>query len=218
MGPKVGYKGFLSLADAVGAFLTVSMSWEAVQQSLSKMATTEGDNSRSEESSESNIRIQNAEITIRQQPGEVQDVTEKKGEMFQPDEIEYLYLTFDTLLPTPVGILSPQPSQSPPPDCPDLKPYTSPFLWPKGRKTLITWISCAVTAIAAYSAGEFSPALRQLTPVWNVSPVVYELGITVFTTGFAVAPMVLAPLSEINGRRPIFISSGILFTGKQKCQ
>lgn len=35
--------------------------------------------------------------------------------------------------------------------------------------------------------------------------------------GFAVAPMVLAPFSEINGRRPVFIASGILFVICQLC-
>ncbi|KAL2216745.1 putative MFS multidrug transporter [Thermoascus aurantiacus ATCC 26904] len=130
-----------------------------------------------------------------------------------PQEIEYLYLTFETPLPTPAGISSPpQPGQSPPPECPDLKPYTSPFLWSSTRKTVITWISCAVTALAGYSAGEYAPATPVLSPWWNVSHVVCNLGITVFCIGFAIAPMVLAPFSEINGRRPMFVSSGILFT------
>jgi MFS family permease len=35
--------------------------------------------------------------------------------------------------------------------------------------------------------------------------------------GFAIAPMILAPLSEINGRRPVFIASGILFVICQLC-
>lgn len=35
--------------------------------------------------------------------------------------------------------------------------------------------------------------------------------------GFAVAPMVLAPFSEINGRRPVFLASGILFVVCQLC-
>jgi MFS family permease len=81
---------------------------------------------------------------------------------------------------------------------------------------LITWLACAVTVLAAYSAGEYAPAAEQLLPVWNVSTVAFDTGITVFTTGFAIAPMVLAPFSEINGRRPVFIASGILFTGKRE--
>jgi MFS family permease len=94
-----------------------------------------------------------------------------------------------------------------------LEEYTSPFLWPKWRKSMMTYISCAVTALAGYSAGEVSPASEELCKEWGISSVVYNLSITVFCIGFALAPMILAPFSEINGRRPIFVASGILFVG-----
>ena len=42
-------------------------------------------------------------------------------------------------------------------------------------------------------------------------------GITTFTTGFAAAPMVLAPCSELNGRKPVFMITGILFVICQFC-
>jgi hypothetical protein len=128
-------------------------------------------------------------------------------------EVEYLYLELDTPLPTPFITSPPEPGQSPAPECPDLKKYSSPFLWPKWRKSMMTWISCAVTALAGYSAGEISPSSAELTKEWGISQVVYNLGITLFCVGFALAPMVLAPFSEINGRRPIFIASGIVFVG-----
>ncbi|EAW12279.1 putative MFS transporter [Aspergillus clavatus NRRL 1] len=126
-------------------------------------------------------------------------------------ELEELYLELDTPLPIPNITSPPGPGQSPAPECPDLKKYTNPFLWPKWRKSIMTWISCAVTALAGYSAGEISPSASELTKEWNISLVVYNLGITLFCVGFALAPMVLAPFSEINGRRPIFIASGIIF-------
>ncbi|KAJ5173450.1 Major facilitator superfamily domain general substrate transporter, partial [Penicillium capsulatum] len=128
-----------------------------------------------------------------------------------PDDIKFLYLELDTPLPTPCITLPPGPGQSPPPEAPALEKYGSPFLWPKWRKSMMTWISCAVTALAGYSAGEVSPAADELTQKWNISPVVYNLSITIFCIGFALAPMILAPFSEINGRRPIFVASGILF-------
>lgn len=137
--------------------------------------------------------------------------TEKNGGSQQ--EIEYLYLNFDTPLPTPAGISSPQDGQAEPPKAPDLKQYGSPFLWPKTRKSIITMVSCSVTAMSAYSAGEYSPPAQELMAKWNISHVVYNLGITLFTFGFGIAPMVLAPFSEINGRRPIFVASGLVFTG-----
>lgn len=78
---------------------------------------------------------------------------------------------------------------------------------------MMTWISCGVTALAGYSAGEVSPASTELTAKWGISGVVYNLSITIFCIGFALAPMVLAPFSELNGRRPIFVVSGVVFTG-----
>lgn len=129
----------------------------------------------------------------------------------QQQEIEYVYLDFSTDLPTPV--VTSGSSQQQPPQPPNLIPYTSPFLWSKPRKTAITIISCCVTALSAYSAGEYTPPSDQLMAKWGVSKVVYNLGITLFTLGFGIGPMVLASFSEINGRRPIFVASGLVFTG-----
>lgn len=127
-------------------------------------------------------------------------------------EIEYLYLDFDTELPAPAGLSDTKAASTPPPPCPNLKKYTSPFRWSSSRKSMTTWLACGVTLLAAYSAGEYTPASSQLLSEWHVSQVAYNVGVTTFTAGFGIAPMVLAPFSEINGRRPVFIASGILFT------
>jgi hypothetical protein len=128
--------------------------------------------------------------------------------------IEYLYLEMDTPLPIPSDIAAPSIlNPGPQPECPDLKKYTSPFTWAKSRKSMMTATACSVTALAGYAAGEMGPAAAELTEKWSISNVVYQLNITLFCIGFAAAPMVLAPFSEINGRRPIFIASGILFVG-----
>lgn len=150
--------------------------------------------------------------TIQVPMAQCPNTTEKQYSS-TPHEIAYLYLEMETLLPTPLITMPPGPGQLAAPEPPDLKKYTSPFLWPKWRKTLMTLISCTVTALAGYAAGEISPASNELTAKWGITPVVYNLGITLFCIGFALAPMVLAPFSEINGRRPIFIASGVLFTG-----
>ena len=131
-------------------------------------------------------------------------------------QIVYHYLTFETSLPSP----SPSRSLPPeddigPPDPPDLQKYASPFTWSDSRKRITTWISCAVTVTCAYSAGSYSPASNQLSEYWGVSLVATYVGITTFTIGFAIAPMVLAPFSEINGRYPVFVATGALFVACQ---
>ncbi|KAJ5991452.1 hypothetical protein N7499_003868 [Penicillium canescens] len=129
----------------------------------------------------------------------------------ESQDIEFRYLELETALPTPCISLPPGPNQSPAPEAPSLEKYISPFLWPTWRKSMMTYIACAVTALAGYAAGEVSPASEELTVEWGISAVVYNLSITIFCIGFALAPMLLAPFSELNGRRPIFIASGIVF-------
>ncbi|KAL9580453.1 MAG: hypothetical protein Q9212_004486 [Teloschistes hypoglaucus] len=132
--------------------------------------------------------------------------------------IAYHYLTFETELPPP-STRRPLNEQSdyrePPP--PDLHNYVSPFSWPESRKTYTIWLSSAVTVVTAYTAGSYSPATEQMMEVWQVGRTAIYVGITTFTTGFAVAPMVLAPFSELNGRKPVFIATGALFVISQLC-
>jgi len=132
------------------------------------------------------------------------------------EPIVYHYLTFETELP-PLTSLGPAQDGSPAPEAPDLRNCVSPFTWPESRKTFITWLSCAITVVTAYTAGSYSPASQQMSEYWHVSEVAIYVGITTFTTGFAIAPMVLAPFSELNGRRPVFIATGILFVICQLC-
>ncbi|KAE9366971.1 MFS multidrug transporter-like protein [Stipitochalara longipes BDJ] len=123
--------------------------------------------------------------------------------------ITYHYLTFESVLPFPA-----RPSGPPQPD---LMKFTSPFDWPESRKNFMVWLSCIATLITAYTAGSYSPAIDQMTAEWNVSEVAALVGITSFCCGFAIAPMVLAPFSEIQGRYPVFVGAGILYLICQIC-
>ncbi|KAL9115320.1 MAG: hypothetical protein Q9227_000641 [Pyrenula ochraceoflavens] len=124
--------------------------------------------------------------------------------------ITYRYLSFSTSLPTPY--LHPSRSHpTPPPPCPDLSPYASPFLWSSTRKNTVLLLSLAISIFAAYSAGSYTIPAPYLEAKFNISSVAYLTGITAFCLGFGSAPMFLAPFSEINGRRPVFIASAILF-------
>ena len=131
--------------------------------------------------------------------------------------IVYHYLTFETDLPSPSTLALPGQDATSTPAHPDLRDYVSPFTWSDSRKTFITWLSCAVTVVTAYTAGSYSSASAQMSRYWGVSQVAILVGITTFTTGFAIAPMVLAPFSELNGRKPVFVVTGVLFVVCQLC-
>lgn len=113
-------------------------------------------------------------------------------------KIIHHYLTFETPIPIPSKIYNGSENEEnrpSPPEQPDLKKYTSPFLWPDSRKNYTVFISCIATAITAYSAGSYSEGTAQMSVEWGVSHVAIAVGITAFCCGFAVAPMVLAPFS-----------------------
>ncbi|KAF4454039.1 hypothetical protein F53441_3423 [Fusarium austroafricanum] len=125
------------------------------------------------------------------------------------DPISYLYLTLDTLLPTPPSS-DPSITQNLPP-CPDLRPYDSPFKFPRARKDVFLGLSCMATMMAAYTAGAYSPPSRAMAEDIGASHTATLVGVTTFCAGFAIAPMALAPISEIWGRRPVFIFAGVVF-------
>ena len=135
---------------------------------------------------------------------------------FEGVPIVYRYLSFETELPSPTN-LGPAEDHSAVPTPPDLKNYVSPFTWSSSRKTLITCLSCAVTVATAYSAGSYSSPAQQMSDYWNVSQTAIIVGITTFTLGFGIAPMFLAPFSELNGRKPVFVVTGTLFVLCQLC-
>ncbi|CAG7920446.1 unnamed protein product [Penicillium olsonii] len=154
------------------------------------------------------MTMEDTKTSEAKQEQKVWDETNAVGR--SPPEIEHLYLDFDTPLPQIVFPLRNDGFSMPP--CPELSQYASPFLWSKTRKVVITIISSCVTGMACYEAGAYTAPSEELTAKWNISKTQFNLGITLYMLAFAIAPMVLAPFSEINGRRPVFVLSGLLFT------
>ncbi|KAI9662644.1 MAG: hypothetical protein M1831_002687 [Alyxoria varia] len=132
--------------------------------------------------------------------------------------LEWEYLGYETVLPQPLRDSSSEDKAgSGLPDPPNLRPFENPLTWSNPRKDTIIWLSVAGTALTAYSAGMYAPAADQMSSYWNISKVATLVGVTIFTAGFAIAPMVLAPFSEINGRRPVFTIAGSLFVVMVVC-
>jgi MFS family permease len=72
-------------------------------------------------------------------------------------------------------------------------------------------IACVGTIFASVAASAYAPGQTQMSAKWNLSKVAVATGITAFTTGFALAPMVIAPVSEVRGRRPVFLVMGVIY-------
>ncbi|KAL7769723.1 hypothetical protein ACKLNR_001107 [Fusarium oxysporum f. sp. zingiberi] len=129
------------------------------------------------------------------------------------DPISYRYLTLNTPLPSP-SLSGSNVVQNLPP-CPDLRSYASPFTLPRARKNIFLALSCIATMLTAYTAGTYSPPSRAMARDIGASHTATLVGITTFCAGFAIAPMALAPISEIWGRRPVFILAGFVFVISQ---
>ena len=126
--------------------------------------------------------------------------------------IFYFNLAFDTDLPRcsqAHNFLEPAP--------PDLSAYASPFTWSSSRKSITTTIGYAITLVTSYSAGAYSSGSDQLAHQFERSHAIILTGITAYTFGFGLAPMLLAPFSEIKGRYPVFVVTSILFLVCQLC-
>ncbi|KAL9619218.1 MAG: hypothetical protein Q9160_006153 [Pyrenula sp. 1 TL-2023] len=158
---------------------------------------------------EHNVEKSTIDLDQRDVPGRVKEVDSdpSKSSSTSATPIVYRNLTFDAELPFPV---IPK-STAQPPAPPNLKPYDSPFTWSSSRKNVSLAISCTISVLAAYSAGSYAMPAGVLEQKWHVSAVAYNTGITAFCLGFGISPMAIAPFSEIKGRRPVFITSGIVF-------
>lgn len=127
------------------------------------------------------------------------------------EHITYHYLTFETTPPLGGHLSSIRPDGIPAPEPPDLTHYVSPLTWSASRKHTIIFLSGITSIFVSYAAGSYNAASEQISKQWSVSRTATYLGITTFTIGFAIAPMILAPFSELNGRRPVFVFTGIVF-------
>ncbi|KAL4916108.1 major facilitator superfamily domain-containing protein [Aspergillus aurantiobrunneus] len=126
--------------------------------------------------------------------------------------ISYCLLDFDTPLPRPNAGLD---TTRPLPPSPSLRDYSDPVQWPRTRKyTMLAMLSVA-TMLTTYTAGAYSPPVDLLAQEFQASATAVLTGTTTFCVGFALAPMVLAPFSELNGRYPVFVAAGIVFVLSQ---
>lgn len=96
--------------------------------------------------------------------------------------------------------------------CPRLLPanrssHQNPQNWSNAKKFFVTFEICFLTFSVYIGSAIFSAGIQDVMTVFGVSQVSATLGLTLFVAGYAVGPMVWAPLSEIPqvGRNPVYI-------------
>ena len=79
------------------------------------------------------------------------------------------------------------------------------------RKWVIVLIVSMSSLCVTCTSSLYTSTYGQITQEFHVSEEVATLGLSLFVMGLGIGPMVLGPLSEFYGRRPIYIVSFALF-------
>ena len=88
----------------------------------------------------------------------------------------------------------------------------NPMNFPQARKWAITILVSFVTLAVSLVSSAFSGGMAQMMEEFDVVEEVVILGVSLFVLGFAIGPLIWAPLSEIFGRRHIFTISFMFLT------
>jgi MFS family permease len=75
------------------------------------------------------------------------------------------------------------------------------------QKWFITITVAIATLAVAFVSSAFSGGVRQILEEFQCSQEVVTLGISLFVLGFAIGPLLWAPLSELFGRQVLFITT-----------
>ncbi|CAI6331964.1 unnamed protein product [Periconia digitata] len=82
---------------------------------------------------------------------------------------------------------------------------------PKWRRWSIVLICAASSLCVTCTSSLYTSTYSQLIPDFHTSRIVCTLGLSLFVAGLGTGPMILSPLSEFYGRRPIYIVSFAFF-------
>ncbi|KZT65476.1 MFS general substrate transporter [Daedalea quercina L-15889] len=88
----------------------------------------------------------------------------------------------------------------------------NPYNWSTARRWTLTFELAYATWVSSFCSSSYSAGLHYSAVDLHVSEEVALLGISLFVLGFMVGPLLWAPLSEMYGRRIVFIVSYAAFT------
>lgn len=89
----------------------------------------------------------------------------------------------------------------------------NPQNWSRAKKFFVTFEICFLTFSVYIGSAIYSAGIESVMVTFGVSQVASTLGLTLFVIGYALGPMIWAPMSEIPqiGRNPVYIGTLILF-------
>ncbi|CAI7587885.1 unnamed protein product [Penicillium bialowiezense] len=87
-----------------------------------------------------------------------------------------------------------------------------PHNWSRAYRWYITMVASTLVVCVAFGSSVVTGGLGLIEDQYNVSLEVAILTCSIMVCGFAVGPLLWSPLSEIIGRRPVYIISLLLYT------
>ncbi|KAK4050498.1 hypothetical protein OIO90_005081 [Microbotryomycetes sp. JL221] len=87
----------------------------------------------------------------------------------------------------------------------------NPYNWGGRKKWTTTWINCIFTLLTAFTGSAFAMGTDSMMAELDCSLELATLALSAFPLGFGLAPLVLAPLSEVYGRWPVYTGSCFVY-------
>ena len=88
----------------------------------------------------------------------------------------------------------------------------NPQTWSKSFKWIVTFIVAFECLAMAFTSSVYSGTIRELRADLSTSTDLLTAGLSLYVLGFALGPLLWAPLSELYGRQVIFLISFVGFT------
>lgn len=88
----------------------------------------------------------------------------------------------------------------------------NPMNWPATKKWTMVGIVSAITFLTPLASSQFAPGVPKVMETFHsTSELLSGFMVSVYVLGFAFGPLVIAPLSEMYGRLPLYHACNILF-------
>ncbi|KAL2164452.1 hypothetical protein VTH06DRAFT_3668 [Thermothelomyces fergusii] len=81
---------------------------------------------------------------------------------------------------------------------------SNPMQFSRAKKWTITLLQAVATLAVAFVSTAYTGGISEVVRYFGVANIVAILGVSLFVLGFAVGPLLWAPLSEFNGRQIVF--------------
>lgn len=87
-----------------------------------------------------------------------------------------------------------------------------PFNFSSSDKWVWVGLLSAITLLTPFASSILSPAITKLDEEFkNDNEIVGSMTVSIYLLGYVVGPIIIAPLSEIYGRKPVLTAANVFF-------